>query len=131
MCILLCTLQNNSNPIQQQSPIGTNHEEEEAWIRCRQLGGYEQFQSLLCTLRGHSHDVSAVAYSPDGTKIVSGSGDKTVRVWDAVTGTLINTLQGHSEYVSAVAYSPDGTKIVSGSWDKTVRVWDAVTGSFV
>ena len=73
----------------------------------------------------------AVAHSPDGTKIVSGSLDKTVRVWDAVTGTLINTLQGHSGGVTAVAYSPDGTKIVSGSGDKTVRVWDAVTGTLI
>ena len=75
--------------------------------------------------------VNSVAFSPDGTKIVSGSEDKTVRVWDAVTGTLSNTLEGHSDSVESVAFSPDpdGTKIVSGSFDNTVRVWDAVTGT--
>ena len=73
----------------------------------------------------HSSHVWSVAFSPDGTKIVSGSHDETVRVWDAVTGTLSNTLEGHSSDVTSVAFSPDGTKIVSGSKDKTVRIWDA------
>ncbi|KZP17415.1 hypothetical protein FIBSPDRAFT_934094 [Athelia psychrophila] len=71
----------------------------------------------------------SVVFSPDGTKIVSGSDDKTVRVWDAVTGqAALPPLEGHEDVVLSVAFSPDGTKIVSGSGDKTVRVWDAVTG---
>ena len=70
--------------------------------------------------------ILSVAFSPDGTKIVSGSRDNTVRVWDAVTSTLSNTLEGHFDRVTSVAFSPDGTKIVSGSRDTTVRVWDAV-----
>ena len=68
------------------------------------------------------------SYSLVQPSVVSGSDDKTVRVWDAVTGEVISTLTGHSDRVWSVSFSPDGSRIVSGSWDKTVRVWDAVTG---
>ncbi|KAG6913344.1 hypothetical protein DXG01_007553, partial [Tephrocybe rancida] len=72
---------------------------------------------------------STVSFSPDGTKIVSGSRDNTVRVWDTATGQQLGeALQGHESSVSSVAFSPDGTKIVSGSRDNTVRVWDTATG---
>ena len=83
---------------------------------------------LLKNLIGHSGYVYSVAYSPDGTKIISGSVDKTIKIWDANTGVCLKTLEGHSEYVYSVAYSPDGRRIVSGSNDKTVKIWDANTG---
>jgi WD40 repeat protein len=70
-----------------------------------------------------------VAFSPDGKQVASGSNDKTVRLWDAVTGTALQTLEGHSSWVSSVAFSPDGKQVASGSTDKTVRLWDAVTGT--
>ena len=70
-----------------------------------------------------------MAFSPDGKQIVSGSGDTTVRRWDAATGQqLLPALEGHTGGVSSVAFSPDGKQIVSGSWDTTVRRWDAATG---
>ena len=73
----------------------------------------------------HKSAVNSAQYSPDGQRIVSGSLDKTVRVWDASTGTPIGQpLQGHRDAVNSVAYSPDGQRIVSGSTDKTVQVWD-------
>ncbi|KAJ6567905.1 WD40-repeat-containing domain protein [Mycena vulgaris] len=79
-------------------------------------------------LRGHLNSVNSVAFSPDGTRIVSGSYDNTVRVWDAETQTQIGApLEGHTSWVQSVAFSPDGTRIVSGSGDNTVRVWDAET----
>ncbi|MCI5715187.1 MAG: hypothetical protein MR279_01010 [Bacteroidales bacterium] len=77
----------------------------------------------LKTLKGHKYSVNSVAYSPDGTKIISGSGDETVKIWDANTGKCLKTLKGHSETVYSLAYSPDGTKIISGSYDKTVKIW--------
>jgi hypothetical protein len=77
---------------------------------------------------GHTDSVWSVSFSPDGTRIVSGSSDCTVRVWDAATGLpLGEPFQGHTSSVSSVSFSPDGTCILSGSYDSTVRVWDAAT----
>ncbi|KAG6327499.1 hypothetical protein ID866_11590 [Astraeus odoratus] len=73
--------------------------------------------------------IRSVAFSPDGTRIISGSFDKTVRVWDAERGVQIGSpLEGHTDWVTSVAFSSDGTRITSGSHDKTVRVWDAERG---
>jgi WD40 repeat protein len=67
--------------------------------------------------------VFSVAWSPDGTRIVSGSDDDTLRIWDASTGKSLRTLTGHGSAVGSVAWSPDGRRIVSGSWDDTLRIW--------
>jgi WD40 repeat protein len=76
--------------------------------------------------------VNSVAYSPDGRHIISGSFDKTIRIWDAETGAAVGKpLEGHTDWVNSVAYSPDGRHIISGSYDKTIRIWDAETGAAV
>ena len=85
----------------------------------------------LLTLRGHTDAVHGVAYSPDGTRLTSGSSDGTVKVWNAVTGQVLLTLTGHTDVVYAVAYSPDGSILASASHDMTVRVWDAKTGQSI
>ncbi|CRZ17147.1 WD40 repeat domain-containing protein [Mycolicibacterium neworleansense] len=72
--------------------------------------------------------VRSVAFSPDGSRIVSGSADSVVQVWDAVSGQPVGTPMRHGDRVTSVAFSPDGSRIVSGSADNSVRVWDAVTG---
>ncbi|KIJ50176.1 hypothetical protein M422DRAFT_160058, partial [Sphaerobolus stellatus SS14] len=85
---------------------------------------------ILPPLQGHNDSVWSVAFSQDGSKIVSGSSDKTIRVWDASTGAeILPPLQGHNGLVLSVAFSQDGSKIVSGSDDNTIRVWDASTGA--
>jgi len=85
----------------------------------------------FCTLKGHSHYVSSVAVSPDGKRVVSGSWDKLLKIWDVETGAEVRTLTGHLGWVTSVTFSPDGKRIVSGSWDKTVKIWDAETGAEV
>ena len=83
------------------------------------------------TLLGHDNVVTAVAFSVDGKRIVSGSWDRTLKVWDADTGQETLTLKGHRSEVSSVAFSGDGKRLVSGSNDKTAKVWDAVRGQEV
>ena len=80
---------------------------------------------LARTLTGHSHDVYCVGLCVDGERVVSGSGDKTARVWSATTGQLLQTFTKHSGAVVCVALFSDGTRAVSGgdNDDKTVRIW--------
>jgi WD40 repeat protein len=75
--------------------------------------------------RGHRDVLRAVAWSPDGTRIASGSYDKTVQVWNAITGDNVHIYRGHSDRVQAIAWSPDSQFIASASSDMTVQVWRA------
>ncbi|CCA76475.1 hypothetical protein PIIN_10468, partial [Serendipita indica DSM 11827] len=89
----------------------------------------EMYSGLPSSLRGHESGVNSVEFSPDGSQIVSGSDDNTIRLWDAATGQAVGEpLRGHEGWVLAVAFSPDGSQIVSGSYDKTIRLWDVATG---
>ena len=92
----------------------------------------KEWQSAAIVVRETNARVSSVAFSPDGTRIVSGSDDHTIRVWDARSGDVVaGPFEGHKSRVTSVAFSPDGTRIVSGSYDDTIRVWDARSGDVV
>ena len=90
-------------------------------------GGLEN--RMRSVLRGHEDDVFTAAFSLDGTRIVTASGDGTARVWGAASGAEIVTLRGHESYVRSAAFSQDGTRIVTASSDGTARIWDAASGA--
>ena len=75
-------------------------------------------------LNGHTGWVWSVAFSGDGTHIVSGSDDRSVQVWDALSGVELKVLNGHTGWVHCVEFSSDGTHIVSESSNKSMQVWD-------
>jgi WD40 repeat protein len=120
--------------------------------RARQIPGYERHKELMelwhqtrlrgrpsCfsggwlhrTFEGHSDEVQSVSISPDGRWALSGSNDKTLRLWELETGSCVRTFKGHEEEVYSVSISPDGRGCLSGSQDKMVRLWDLVTGQHV
>jgi WD40 repeat protein/tRNA A-37 threonylcarbamoyl transferase component Bud32 len=83
---------------------------------------------LVRELVGHTDWVPSAAFSPDGSRVLSGSADHTARIWDLHTGATLLTLVGHTNGVWHASYSPDGTRVVTASADRTARVWDAATG---
>ncbi len=85
--------------------------------------------SSLRTLEGHADTVVDVEFTPDGTRLVSGSRDGRIVVWDVARGEELRAIEGHDDMVEALAVSPDGALVASGSRDHTVRVWDLETGA--
>jgi WD40 repeat protein len=101
-------------------------------------GGNVEYRENWLTLDGllrqgtslsHPAAVNCASFLRDGSRIVSGSEDGIVRVWDSSTGKVVQELKGHTGSVVSVAFSPNGTRVVSGSSDETVRVWDADSGA--
>ncbi len=84
--------------------------------------------AVIHTLTGHVWDVNTVAVSADGKRLVSGSDDMTIMIWDLETGKSLKTLQEHTNRVRSVAVSADGKRLVSGSDDMTIMIWDLETG---
>jgi WD40 repeat protein len=72
---------------------------------------------------GHTSSINSVAFSPDGTQTLTGSGDNTAKLWD-LSGRELHTFDGHTDYVASVAFSPDGQRILTGSADSTAKLWD-------
>jgi WD40 repeat protein len=84
--------------------------------------------SQVAVLSGHTDEVGSLTFSPDGTSLVSGSNDETIKLWDIQTGGVVKTFHGHTDGVHSVSISPDHTTIASGSEDETIRLWDIQTG---
>jgi len=78
-------------------------------------------------LSGHAKTVRSLAFLPDGTSLVSGSEDNTIRLWDVQTGGVVKTLH-LTDSVLSVSISADCTSIASASWNKTIQLWDIQTG---
>jgi WD40 repeat protein len=85
----------------------------------------------LRTLETEAPAVGAVAFSPDGSRLVTGGPNHVLKLWDARTTEVARTLKGHAADVTAIAYSPDGSCIASASADKTVKLWDPKTGGLI
>ncbi len=86
-------------------------------------------QPQLFIQLGHSQILKAVACSPDGRLILTGSIDRTARLWDASTGAELKVFTGHTDDVTAVAFSPDSRLALTASQDSTARLWDLATGT--
>jgi WD40 repeat protein/serine/threonine protein kinase len=76
----------------------------------------------------HDQLVSAIAFSPDGKTVLTGSYDHTARLWDAATGRPFGAPMPHQDSVAAAAFSPDGKTVLTGSHDHTARLWDGTNG---
>ena len=87
----------------------------------RVIGPKPEDMPFLLEKNNHILDLE---FSPDGTKLASGSKDKTVRLWDMTTGEKITTLNGHTSIVETLVFSPDGKTLVSAGQDGTILVWN-------
>lgn len=96
------------------------------WHYCKR-----RFQGSNVTCYGHTVEVNAVAFTPDGKRVTSASGDGKIKIWDATTGRELRTLEGHAGPVTALAVSPDGCRIASTGHDRSVRIWNAMSGEAI
>ncbi len=92
------------------------------------LSDWRRYHTDLKGIFTHQGAVAAVAMSPDGAMVLTGSYDKTAQLWNAATGQPIGRPLSHERRIVAVAFSPDGKTVATGSYDKTARLWDASTG---
>jgi len=79
-------------------------------------------------LKGHDDNIWSIAFNFDSTKIVSGSSDRTVKIWNPQTGQCLKTLSGHNRPVLSVAFSPDGNTVASCGGHSIIKLWNVETG---
>ena len=100
-----------------------------AWLRPLRCLLTPPGGALIFTLASHTARVRSLALIGDGSKAISASDDRTLKVWDLHGGQLERTMVGHSDAIRAVAVLPDGRRAISASDDHTIRVWDLASGS--
>ena len=91
----------------------------------------EKFQFKPYFSDGHTDSVFSLAITPNGEYIVSGGGDKTIKLWDINSGKCIKTLDSHDNEINSVVVTPNGKTIISGSSDKTIKLWDINSGKCI
>jgi WD40 repeat protein/outer membrane protein OmpA-like peptidoglycan-associated protein len=82
-------------------------------------------------LDAHLGSLFTVVFNKDGSKVLTSSADRTAKIFDAYTGTVLQSLEGHGNFVSSAEFSPDEKRILTTSYDNTIRMWDAETGSLL
>ncbi|MCI0414616.1 hypothetical protein L0222_17705, partial [bacterium] len=102
--------------------------ESRIWIR-RINKTSQQTPTNRLTFEGHRADITDFVITPDGTRLISSSWDRTIRIWDLQDGNELLTISGHNDAVKKVALTSDGERIISSSDDGTLRIWDAMTGA--
>jgi WD40 repeat protein len=83
---------------------------------------------LVALLKGHTNVVNSLAFSPDGTQLISGSDDHTAITWGIESRKLVHQLKGHRDHIYAVGFTPDGARTVTGSYDSTLKLWSVKDG---
>ncbi|KAF1824358.1 WD40 repeat-like protein [Dissoconium aciculare CBS 342.82] len=122
----------NQTEIIQKYVDGTTTTELQLDIPCRAEAVFKVKPVTRCSasVSGHGESILATAFSPaTSSRLATGSGDNTARIFDCETGTPLHTLKGHTGWVLAVAWSPDDGVLATGSMDNTVRLWDPVKGT--
>ena len=112
------------SPDKQHVSLFTLRHSDQWWLEFRD----SQNGDLIWEVNVGKAAYNALAFSPDGTLIGTGTEEGNVRIWSAKNGNLIHTLQGHTYPVRYVSFSPDGTMIASGASDNTARIWQVSNG---
>ncbi|WNZ21761.1 protein kinase [Leptolyngbya sp. NK1-12] len=84
--------------------------------------------TMLKTLEGHAGTVRCLTFTPDGQRLITGSNDQTIKVWNVDTGQLLFTLTGHTSAIRSLTVKSDGSTLVSGSDDQTIKLWNLGNG---
>ncbi len=87
--------------------------------------------NLVALLKGHKNVINGLAFSPDGSRLISGSADNTAIIWDVATHEAKLKLEGHTAAILVVAFTPDGERLVTASRDHDLRLWSAKSGAML